>query len=371
MIKIGYVINNLHIGGAEVLLLNFIKNLDKKKYKVFIYTLFRQNFLKDEFVKSGATIRELGMRNNRQFWEIFQLAKLMSNDKLDIVHTHLCDADIYGRIAGRIAKINVIVSTQHSTDPWKIRKDLIRVIRSSIDRFTTRFCKVLICVSNAVATYHIKWGVPKEKIHVIYPSVSLKSSIISQVSKKKELGISPDDIIVTTVGRIAPEKNQRMLIQSAFEILKNNKNITFLIVGDGPLKQELMKYTEHSYYSKKILFLGNRRDVNELLYISDVFVLPSKHEGFPLSIIEAMQQGLPVIVSNVGGITEIVDTTTGILIHPSNRKELTEGILKLHQNRPLREYLGNNGKKKIQDKFNFANYINKTLDVYNELIITC
>lgn len=368
MIKIGYVINNLQVGGAEILLLNFIRAIDKKECKVYVYTLFKENPLKEEFLKSGARIRELNMKNNRQFWKISHLSTLMKSDELDIVHTHLCDADLYGRIAGQLAGIKIIVSTEHSINPWKFKKDAIRMIRNSLDRYTTKFCKTIICVSRAVGDFHIKWGIPKEKIRVIYHVNPFMPAKISKISKKRELGILRENFVITTVGRIVPLKNQKMLIECGFKILSRRKNITFLIIGDGPLRLELITYVKHSNYQKHFLFLGNRHDVNEILYISDVFVLPSIYEGFPQTIVEAMQQGLPVVASLVGGVPEIVDNTTGILIDPANPSELTNALYKLYKSGTLRKQFGLNAQKIIEKKFRFSKYVNEMLFLYNNLI---
>lgn len=370
MIKIGYVINNLQIGGAEILLLNFIRSLDKKKYRVYVYTLFERNPLKVEFIKSGATIRELRMKNNRQFWKIWQLYEHMVKDKLDIVHTHLCDADLYGRTAARLAKIGIIISTEHSITPWKLSKDLKRRIRTKIDLYTAKFCDVVICISKAVADFHIKWGIPKKKIRIIYPSTFLTSICGTKISIRKKLGIPPANTFITTIGRLVPEKGQATLLHSAFDVLKYNQQIIFIVLGDGPLKEDLITLAQTSKYSKNIMFLGTREDVREILHISDILVVPSLHEGFGITIVEAMQQGLPIIASNVGGIPEIVDSNTGILIPPSNVDELTKAILALHNNKGLRRKLGHKGRVKVGKRFSFANFVSQTLSLYNELMTT-
>lgn len=369
MLRIGFVIESLTIGGAEILLLNFIQRLDKSEYQIFVYTLFEKDLLKSDFEKAGVKMREIRPRGFRLFWKIIELSRLMIKDKLSIVHTHLCDADLYGRIAARLAGVKIILSTEHSLDPWKTSRILKYRIRTILDLLTIRFCKTIICVSKAVRDYHVRWGIPPYKIRVIYPSKPYVPAVLSKDNMRKELNIFSDDFIITTVGRLCSLKNQIGLIRAACAVLNIHSNIKFVIVGDGPLRNELLKQVSNSNYKEKILLLGLRNNVSDILHMSDIFVLPSFYEGFPMTIIEAMQCGLPVIASNVGGIPEIVDDETGILINPVNVDEITNAILWLYENPGIRTHMKKAAIKRVNEMFNFDNHVHKILSLYKEIMI--
>lgn len=370
MIRIGYVINNLPVGGAEILLLDLIGHLDKEKYSVFIYTIRQHNPLKQKFVRTGATLRELNLKSNRQFWHILKLSKLLTVDRIDIIHTHLCDADIYGRIAGKLARKKNIISTEHSINSWKLEKGLKQRLRSILDLFTTRFCCRVVCISQAVRDFLVEWGVAYDKTAVIYPSKPPIPLRISKIAKREELGVAPQDFVVTHVGRFTKDKNQYALVRAAFDTLRFHDDITFLIVGDGPLREELIELVQKSGCSNKILFLGTRKDIAEILCASDLFVLPSLREGFGITIIEAMQQSLPVVASNIGGIPELVDENTGILVHPLNINGIAEAVLQLYKDRNLCQRLGSNGYEKAEQKFSFEDYVKQVTSLYDSLFKT-
>lgn len=367
MIRIAYIINNLPVGGAETLLLNFIKCLDRQRYKPYIYVLFKSNPLKHEYVKAGATIRELQLTSNRRIWRIHELARLLREDKISIAHTHLCDADLYGRVASRIAGIRTIISTQHSVDPWKFKKDLKKRLRSTLDLLTSKLCSAVICNSEAVATFHIRWGIPRNKILVIYPSAPMVYVRETIRAARRRLALPLNDFLVVAVGRLAPEKGQGILLQAAFDILRENSHISFVFVGDGPLRQEMQTTVRYSGYERKIFFLGIRRDVARILHASNLFVMPSIYEGFGVTIIEAMQQSLPIVATNVGGIPEIVDKTNGILVPPLDKKALVNAILRLRNDKTLRMKLGHSGKEKADIKFSFNYYVERSLLLYRTL----
>ena len=240
MVRIGYVINNLPVGGAEILLMNSIRALDKNKYTPYVYTLFNDNIFRGDFQEAGALVREMDFKTNRRFWKVFRLARALANDRIDIVHTHLCDADLYGRFAGHMAGIKAIISTEHSVDPWKTKHDWRRLLRTRLDLHSARFCQTIICVSRAVADYHAVWGIPRDKIRIIYPTKPFRTPTVGLKEMRKNLGIPENDFVVTNVGRLAPPKNQRLLIESAIALCERDPGITFVIVGDGPLRAELV-----------------------------------------------------------------------------------------------------------------------------------
>lgn len=294
----------------------------------------------------------------------------MKDDRLTLVHTHVCNADLYGRIAARVVGVKTIISTEHSLNPWKSSSAFRCRVRTFFDLLTVKFCKAIICVSEAVCEYHVRWGIPQSKTCVIYPSKPFAASALSKDTTRKELNLSLDDFIVTTVGRLFPMKNHMMLVRAAFTVLDKYKNFKFVLIGDGPLRNELFQHVCNSNYSEKILFLGTRFDIPEILNMSDIFVLPSLYEGFSLTIIEAMQCGLPVIASNVGGIPEIVDDKAGILINPLDVGELANAILLLYENQKIRSGMKKMAIKRVNEVFGFDNHVHKILSLYKAVMTT-
>lgn len=371
MTRIGFVINSLPVGGAEILLLHLAQRMRKGKYQVFVYTLFDGTDLESAFDRLGVVVRRLRLRSLRRFWRVITLSRMLVRDRVDIVHTHLCDADLFGRIAARIGGVRAIVSTQHSLDPWKKSMIAKYRFRSMLDLWTVRWCTVVICVSRAVLEYHANWGISRDKMRVIYPSTPFKPAQVPKGSIRRRLGIALEDVVVTSVGRLHPAKNHIGLIEAIDTLVKDCPKIKVVIVGDGPLRECLSRRADSPGLRGRILFLGNRDDISEIMQMSDVFVLPSLYEGFPITVIEAMQHGLPVIASNVGGLRELLDGRTGILVNPGDRRELADAIRQLYGDRELRARIGRAAQQRALEEFGFEGFVAATEALYEEVLGKC
>jgi glycosyltransferase involved in cell wall biosynthesis len=175
---------------------------------------------------------------------------------------------------------------------------------------------------------------------------------------------------VLFVGRLIPRKGLIYLVEAAKHIVKEHSQTLFLIVGDGPLKKHLLSHIEETKLASNFVFLG---DVNEKLLpavynFADIFVLPSIQEGQGIALLEAQATAKPVVAFNVGGIGEaVLDKETGLLTKPDSN-ELADAIRKLLANESLRETMGSNGRKFVEDNFSWGICAQKMLQVYQEAL---
>jgi glycosyltransferase involved in cell wall biosynthesis len=176
------------------------------------------------------------------------------------------------------------------------------------------------------------------------------------VNAKKTIGI---------IGRLAAVKDHKNLI-NAFKLAREKlKNIELMIVGDGPLKQELESYVQEMGLAESVVFTGARRDIAQLLSGFDIFILSSLDEGMPITLLEAMAAGVPVIATKVGGIPEIVvDGKTGFLVPPQAPDKLAEKIYLLLENGKLADLMGKEGRKSVDENFSIGKMVSKYEAIY-------
>jgi glycosyltransferase involved in cell wall biosynthesis len=373
-IKILHIIESLASGGAEKLLTYSLKHIDKNKFSIKVVCLEPSLDLKNELENNGITVFCLNVKNlYRWYSAVPKLFLLIIKEKPDIVHTQLFFANIYGRIASKMAGIRNIITTLQNPDyTYENNGKFTYLVRKFIDKYTGKFCNsAFIAVSDFVKKdfeKHLNF----KNIKVLYNCVD-NSTFGGQGGdpgrKREELGFNKDDIIILNVGRLHPQKGQEFLIEAFNLAYKKNNKCRLLVIGNGPLENVLKNKTKELNLEKNVIFLKNRQDVPDIMKISDIFIFPSIYEGLPLALIEAMASGLPVIASKIDVLKEIVeDGINGILVENNDRVKLSETISSLINNTELRGHLGRNAREKAVKLFDSAGHVKKIENIYQELV---
>jgi glycosyltransferase involved in cell wall biosynthesis len=346
------IIDTLKLAGAERIVTDLAINLDKDKYNVIICCLRKEGGpLVKELRKKGIKVIILDKKLGMDFSIIRKIRKIIKEEKIDLVHTHLFTANLWGRLAAILMNKTIIV-TEHNTDYWK------NWLHKFIDKFLEKFTNKIITVSDGVSSFYQEYeNIPRNKIKTIYNGIDLRKFSNSKHFSKKAR-------IIGMIARLNEQKNYRNFLNAAYIINKQDTNINFLIVGEGPLKEDLEKYAQR--LGKNIKFLGQRKDIPEIIKGIDIFVLSSDYEGLPLTILEAMAASKSVVATNVGGIPEAVeDGKTGILVPPKNPDALANAIMKLLKNPRLRKQMGEAGRKRAEKYFTMEKMVKKYEDVYD------
>lgn len=224
-------------------------------------------------------------------------------------------------------------------------------------------------LSSELYNYMPKLEIDKNKVFLITTGVDTEvfKSRKGSDSLKKELGITNDDIIILYVGRLDLVKGVNYLLQAGMKIISNYKKVKFIIVGDGNLRKNYEKFSKS--YSDKIIFMGFREDISSLMNISDIFVLPSLSEGAPNVIMEASSSGLPVIVSEVGEVPQLVSNgKSGILVKPKDVKGLVIALKKLIDDPLFAKEMGKMGRKKMEEEYSWEVICKKIETAYQNVI---
>ncbi|GIK40743.1 MAG: hypothetical protein BroJett011_45760 [Chloroflexota bacterium] len=234
----------------------------------------------------------------------------------------------------------------------------------------TRWGQRVISVSQTGRQHLINYfGVPSEKITVIYNAVEVTPSTPTAIQRaKQELHLADDDLVLANIARLDRQKGQQYLLEAMPAVLARWPQAKLIIAGDGPLETELKCQAKILNIADNIIFAGLRPDVSAILANAKVFVLSSLWEGLSFAMLEAMALGLPAVVTNVGGAAEVITHgQTGLLVEPANAPGLAEALIQALENEPLRRALAQAGQQRVQQQFKAQTMIEQTEAVYREV----
>lgn len=362
-IKVLEVINSLNIGGAELLLRNFVIEAKKNnQYTVDVCTLYANSDAKniEEIKKKNVRIWSLDLKNKYTLSSVGKIKKIIERENYDIIHVHLFPASAFVALSSLFLPNNIgYIFTEHSIFNRRRTKKIFKIVDGFI---FSRYSKI-ICSSKQVQNSLIRW-IPKnkEKTEVIPNGIPIHSKpLVDQIIKNYD---------VLFVGRLVHQKGIRFLLE-AVSILQNKykKYIKVAVVGGGPLEEELKKMCEKLKINDRVEFLGFQRDIDRIMKSSKVFVLPSYYEGFGIVLLEAMKNMVPIVAANVGGIPEIItDGNEGILTPKANSEILAKSINKVLEDEKLRSKLIQNAYRKVQKKYSIERYTINLLNLYSNIL---
>ncbi|MEO8230693.1 MAG: glycosyltransferase family 4 protein, partial [Ignavibacteriota bacterium] len=215
-----------------------------------------------------------------------------------------------------------------------------------------------------------KDGIPAEKISVINIGLPADKFVFIPESRKKirdEFNIPEESIVIGTVSRLVEFKGHIYLMKAFAELIKSNPELQLLIIGDGELKDSLISESRNQGIGNKTTFAGARNDITAILSAMDIFAQPSMDlggESFPVSILEAMSIGLPIVASNVGDIATMVKESNGILMAPENVDEIICGFQSLLNSKDLIKKLGQSSRQLFLENFTVDKMINEMEKLY-------
>ncbi|MBN2016786.1 MAG: glycosyltransferase [Candidatus Cloacimonetes bacterium] len=344
-----YIIWSLDQGGAERVVIDLAKNTDKIQFNVTICCLNEKGTYAHEAEKAGIKVIPLHKLPKLDPFIIFKISRLIKKKHIDIVITHLWTSNFWGRIAAFISGVKVIIATEHTTDenrPWYYHL---------IDQILAKISTKIIAVSTSVKAFHQNRShIPPCKFEVINNGIDIKkfNVEINKEDKRKEFGFIPTDFVIGLFGRFVPAKAHEVLLQSLQKLITKYPNIKVLFVGSGPTEDQIKEIVREFGLENHVIFAGFRNDIPELYQILDLFILPSEREGFPITLLEAMTSGIPVIATDVGGNSDIIkDGRNGFIIEPNNVEALTQRIEYYIEHPDEADIFANKAQSSVQKHF--------------------
>lgn len=364
-IKILYVITTGHSGGAQSHLYELCTRLPERFSPVVI--MGHPGTLGDRLVRAGVPVhiipslqREISLHKDVEAYR--QLCAMVSSLQPELVGLHSSKAGILGRLAARRLGIPAVF-TAHG---WAFAEGvppLQRFLYRQVERWAGRYCQRIICVSDYDYRLARRYNVAQPgRLAVVHNGIAAEP-----IPSATPQG-GPQPVRIIMVARFARQKNQLLLLEAANR-LPAHQPFEIILVGDGPLLPSVRDHATRLPIAGKVHFLGNREDVGQLLRDSDVFVLSSWWEGFPITILEAMRTGLPVVASDVGGCREaVVDGQTGFLFEPGDERTLTRLLSQLIADPELRQRMGGAGQERFMASFTADKMVEDTVQIYDDAL---
>ncbi len=362
-LRILHLVTSLTVGGAEQIVLSLADKVDRQRFETHVCSLsvVSQNALQPAFEQLHIPLLTL---KSRRFYDPSTFRTVydyVRQHRIDVIHTHLTNADIMGRLIGRWLGIPVVSTFQnvpynHTRQRWD---------RYWLERLTARYLAThLVAVSDSVrAQYVAEWHIPAPRLSVIYNTVRMEPFLA--VPPGVPASRPYPGPVITNVARLSPQKAQHLLLEAAQIVVAKHPTARFLIVGKGHLEAALRQQVQALGLSQHVVLTGMRHDIPAILGQSDIFVLSSKWEGFPLSAVEAMAAARPVVVTDVGGNRELVEPgQSGLIVPPDDVHALADGLLALLSNEPMRGALGAAARQRVQRLFSIERFIQQYETLY-------
>lgn len=380
-IRVMRVITRLNVGGPALHATLLTERLDPARYDSLLVAGTEEPSEGNYLALRGKSLDRLWVlpslgreiRGGLDLAALLQLTRLVRRTRPHIVHTHTAKAGALGRLAAWLAGVPVIVHTYHGHvfhgyfSPARARFFL------PIERWLARRTDRLLTVSETVRSELLSLGIGTPEQLVVVPlGLDLEpfagaGALRGQL--RAELGLGRDAPLVGIVARLVPVKAHEVFIEAAARVARQVPQSRFLLVGDGARRAELETLAVQLGLKDRTFFLGWRRDLDRIYADLDLVALTSRNEGSPVSLIEAMAAGRPVVATRVGGVPDLVeDGVTGCLVPPGDADALAEAMVGLLTDPDRRHAMGQAGRKRVVPAFSARRLLDDMDRLYTELL---
>ena len=348
--SVAHVSLGLDTGGQERLLVEFARCADRERFDLTFVSLTSRGTLAGAIEEHGWPVVALEEPGGFRPGLVLRLRKLFRERGIRVVHTHDDRPLTYGVPAARLAGARAIHTQHHGQLPGQ--KAHHNLASSWIGRMASAF----VTVSRDSARHHVLTGVPAAKVRTIWNGVDLDRFAF----RGPAIG-GP----VVTVARLSADKDIATLLHASRIVREQDPAYRLEIAGDGPCREELVRLTHELGIGSAVKFLGEVRNIPELLARTSLFVLPSKSEGISLTLLEAMALGLPIAATAVGGNPEVViDGQTGRLVPAEAPADLAEAILQIRSNGENAQLMGRAGRRRVESCFDIRKMVAQYESLY-------
>ena len=367
--RVAHLIDTLAWGGAQKLLVDFAGAAVPRGLDVLVIVL-RKNMETPYpmlLEKAGARVKFLSIKTLFDLSAVPQLWRILKAEHVDVLHTHLSQANILGGLTGSLAGIPVVTTLHNVWLPPK--STFTSPQRAFVERTVLRFLtRKLIAVGYIVADTH-RSVFPEKKMCTI-PNPVEKVPEVSE-SQKDELrraiaGDSHHKIIIA-IGRLILQKGYSLLIAAFAEAHKHHPEAVLVFAGDGYLRDELDAQARSLALNGSVRFLGNRKDVPQLLGVSDLYANSSHWEGLSIAMLEAMASGTPVLATNVGDAPYLLAEERGVLVPPDDPSSFARELSRLLDHPEELKLLGRRGQAYVEKCHSVDGWVDELVEIYTSL----
>ncbi len=363
VMRIAQLIDSLNVGGAEKLQITFMRAALSSGLETTLITFnaYPEKHYYQELKSMGVRIIEIKGRNLFDPFLFIKLVEILRTEKFDVLHTHLTYSIILGGLAGWVTGTPVVASIHnlHYAYSWHFLES------TSLKYFTKR----RIAVGWEVAKTHKAYN-NQRHIEVIQNPVDLAQILLPEERIKIRAEITPDAsrLLIISVGRLVVGKGYGDLLDALNDLRHTHPNLLLIIVGAGSYLESINEKIKTLNLEDHVKLLGMRADVPALLVASDIYVSASHAEGLPISILEAMSAGLPVVSTGVGDIPLIVKPEFGICVPPHQPSQIANALRLLLEDPDRRKRLGSLAREYVAEHHSIDKWLADLMSVYNQVI---
>lgn len=362
LINLIHIIPDLGTGGAEKLVIDLCKNIDKEKINCKIVSLYSSNnTIYEKIAKENSIeIEYLNKRPGLDISIVKKIIKIIKKSHVDVIHTHLYVTP-YVYLANLLSGKKKWIHTVHNIAEKEFCRGTVKFLMKYLYR---NKIVVPIAISKTIhESIRNFYNISTDEIRCIYNGIDTTKFVKSSYNECKK----NKEIQFIHVGRFNKQKNHRLLVRSFNDAIKVNNNIKLKLIGDGELRKEVQEYVNELGLKDNIEFKGIKEDIPLEMNSSDVFILSSDWEGLPISILEAMSCGLPIISTDAGGVKDIVNNNyNGIIVDIGDYNALTKAILEISKDSQKRLDMGIRSKE-ISTMYDIKNITNQYQILYQML----
>jgi glycosyltransferase involved in cell wall biosynthesis len=363
--RVMYIAHSYEVGGAEDLVLNLARHLPDR-FEPMVCAIHDLGPIGHEIRAAGVPVTALGLNPGlRRPWDVARLRRYLRETQPQIVHTFLLTASLYGRFAAMLARVPIVIGTEHNIYHHKRRHHALA------ERLLMSGTASVVVVAESVRDFYIRQiHANPAKVDVIHNAVDWAhlQTTMNRDETRRSLGVPLDVPLVAVIGRLSEQKGHAYLLEALAQTAALDR-VHAVFAGDGDLRDSLQARASALGVSSRVHLVGVRRDVGNLLNAIDVFVLPSLWEGLPLALLLAMGAGVPVVATTVSGVPEVVESgRTGLLVAPGDAAELGQAISLLITEPTLRRRLSGAARVEVLPRFGVDDWIDSVVALYDRLL---
>jgi glycosyltransferase involved in cell wall biosynthesis len=368
-VRIAYVIDKLHLAGAQIHLLQLLRGLDRRAFEPRVFCLIRGGPVAERIRALGIRVEVLGMGaiyGPRALRALPRLVRALRGTP--IVHTYLVSANVYGTLAARLAGVPAVITSRRDTGfsrSWRLRLVEEWLVNPWVDRVAA------VCPAVAREARRER-GLSAEKVVTIPNGVDTTDfdpALHPREATRSRLGLAGDKPALGVIAHLSPVKGHADLLAAMARVVSMRPRARLLVVGDGVLRPELEVLSRSLGLADRVVFTGAREDVAAILAALDVVVVPSHTEGLSNALLEAMAMARPVVATAVGGNPDAVEAgLTGLLVPPRDPEALAASMLRLLERPDEARRLGEAARRRVLAEFSLDRMVAGYEALYGSLL---
>jgi len=374
-VRLLHVVGDSQFGGAGRIILRLGQTARAEGWQVDVLTT--DPVFQEAVRQHGLGLVNLDVirREIRPLWDLagaVRLYNFLQREDYRIVHTHTSKAGFVGRLAARMASVPVIVHTSHGFAFHERSPVSIRFFYSALERAAARWCDRIVFVSE----FHRRWALelgmcnPLEILAIPNGVATAgRNPEVAPTELRRRLGAREGDLLILSTARLAADKGLEYLIEAAAILPRAERRFQVAIAGDGPVRPRLERLARNLSVVDRVIFLGYREDIADLLAACDIVVLPSLREGLSMALLEAMAAGKAIIATSIGSQRELASQADmAWLVPPADARALADAILRFARNPALMAYLGTSARTLFESHYTEERMLTSYRRLYLDLL---